>query len=129
MAERVRQHKIIYPDGSTFPRDNKFLFKSETVWYIVRAYSNKHSYDEIVGLFNPVRDSDGMGRGYQNDCIMKENDVPENLMTRFNMDRVITSEDGVRFVVNTNWGTPVAGDKDCWQAFISAAKKAGYTVV
>ena len=129
MAERVRQHKIIYPDGSTFPRDNKVLFKSETVWYIVRAYSNKHSYDEIVGLFNPVRDSDGTGRGYQNDCIMKENDVPENLMTRFNMDRVITSEDGVRFVVNTNWGNPVTGDKDCWQAFISAAKKAGYTVV
>ncbi len=127
--ERVRQHRIVYPDGSTFPRDkNKLLFKSETVFQVIRAYANNHTYAEIKNIFGGVRDNDATGRGYQNDCIMILDQVPQELGIRFNMDRPITSSDDIKFVVNTNWGNPMPGDRDCWGAFQDAAKAAGYII-
>ncbi|MBR2286061.1 MAG: hypothetical protein IJ866_01215 [Alphaproteobacteria bacterium] len=129
MTERVRQHKMVYPDGSTFPRDSKMLFKSEVVFYVLKAFAGKHIYGEIMEIFGDVRNGDETGRGYQNDCVMRVDDVPENKKMRFNMDRPITSADGVVFVVNTNWGEPMPGDADSWGAFKDAANRAGYKVL
>lgn len=124
MPRTARQHTILYPNGC----ESDLLYKSETVWDVISDFARTHTFQQIIDLFGNVRDSDATGIGYYLDCIMLEEEVPAKWERRYSMNNVIVSTDGMRFVVNTNWGEPRKGDRDCWQAFKDAAKKAGYIV-
>lgn len=102
--------------------------KAGMVRTIVTDFAKKHNYSEIKAAFGSTRDNDTTGRGYQNDCIITEQDYNDLKQYRKHGYNVITDITGTRFYCNVSWGLPMPGDRNCLYAFITAARKQGYKI-